>query len=185
MWIYLESFLHSPTTFSPPPPPPCAPDPRPPRGVCSRLWWCCARLVLLQPRPQPPSQARARHCANMLPFLIQTVRKALGQNILSPWAAPNKLSFHRRARQILPSLSPHRPPRPSLHSFSLSLHALELPLSQFLCSLWFSETGTLTLPLNKLQGCQGRRSVGAREPLEKGVMERRRRRRQLEGRVTR
>lgn len=26
-------------------------------------------------------------------------------------------------------------------------------LLQLLCSLWFSETGTLTLPLNKLQGC--------------------------------
>lgn len=67
------------------------------------------------------------------------------------------------------SLCSHPPPSLaiSLHSFSLSLcsHALELPLSQFLCSLWFSETGTLTLPLNKLQGCQGRSSVG-QSPLQ-------------------
>jgi len=57
----------------------------------------------------------------MLPFLIQTVRKALGQNILSPWAAPNKLSFHRRARQILPSLLSPSPPLPSSPSYLTAL----------------------------------------------------------------
>lgn len=54
---------------------------------------------------------------------------------------------------------------------------LELPLSQFLCSLWFSETGTLTLPLNKLQGCQGRSSVG-QSPLQRGDGEGERQRQQ-------
>lgn len=42
-----------------------------------------ARSVLLQPRPRPgPGLGPALR--RKLPFLIQTVRKTLGQNILSP-----------------------------------------------------------------------------------------------------
>ncbi len=85
--LYLDLFpsipIISTTTAGPASPPPCAPDPRP-SGVFAAACdgavpaWCCSSLC------PSLSQARARLCANMLPFLIQTVCKALGQNILSP-----------------------------------------------------------------------------------------------------
>lgn len=81
------------------------------RRLSCRLW-CQLTASSAASAPAPaPLRPEPRRSANTLPFLIQTVCKALGQNILSPWAASNKLSFHWRARQILPSLrSP--PPHP-------------------------------------------------------------------------